>query len=125
MGQPKQRCATELSGNGTTPQHEVKIHLWSVRPNAVSLHDDLTEYRTARSASSPHGSAQIRGAVSVHQGSLIRKASRYVRRACMWVVCCSNCTWMWSSTVRTTQSHRAQQFAAVKAIASGLRAVRS
>ena len=37
----------------------------------------------------------------------------------MWVVCCSNCTWMWSSTVRTTQSHRAQQFAAVKTIGNG------
>jgi hypothetical protein len=37
----------------------------------------------------------------------------------MWVVCYSNCTWVGSSTVRTTQSHRAQQFAAVKAIASG------
>jgi hypothetical protein len=66
------------------------------------------------------GSAQTKKEVSVHQGSLIRKACRYVRRACMWVVCCSNCTWVWSSTVRTTQSHRAQQFAAVKAIASGL-----
>jgi hypothetical protein len=64
-------------------------------------------------------SAQIRGAVSVRQGSLMRNACRYVRRACMWVVCYSNCTWVGSSTVRTTLSHRAQQFAAVKAIASG------
>jgi hypothetical protein len=80
---------------------------------------------TARSASSPLGSALIRGAVSVHQGSLIRKTCRYVRRSCMWVVCCSNCTWVWSSTMRTTQSHSAQQFAVVKAIASGLRACRS
>jgi hypothetical protein len=32
---------------------------------------------TARSASSPRGSSQIRGTVSVHQGSLIRKACLY------------------------------------------------
>jgi hypothetical protein len=80
---------------------------------------------TARSVSSPLGSVQIRGTVSVHQGSLIRKACRYVRRACMWVVCCRNCTWVWSSTVRTTPLHRAQQFATVNVIASGLRACRS
>ncbi len=39
-------------------------------------------------ASASPWSAQIRGAVSVHQGSLIRKARLYVRRACMYVVCC-------------------------------------
>ena len=35
-----------------------------------------------------HRSAQIRDAVSVHQGSLIRKACRYFWWACMMVVCC-------------------------------------
>jgi len=33
-------------------------------------------------------SAQIRGAVSVHQGSLIRKVCLYVRRACVGVMWC-------------------------------------
>jgi hypothetical protein len=64
-------------------------------------------------------SAQIRGAVSVHQVSLIRKARRYVWRACMYVVCCGeNCTGMLTSTVGT-QSRR-MQCAAVKTIASGV-----
>jgi hypothetical protein len=53
----------------------------------------------------------------------------------MWVVCYSNCTWVWSSTdkfcfcknnkrtiiiMRTTQSHHAEQCAVVRAITSGL-----
>jgi hypothetical protein len=63
-------------------------------------------------------SAQIRGAVSVHQGSLIRKAPQYVWRACMDVVCCSDCTWMWSSTVGTQS--RSMQCAVMKVIAIGV-----
>jgi hypothetical protein len=64
-------------------------------------------------------SAQIRGAVSVHQGSLIRKTRLYVRRACMYVVCCGeNCTGMLTGTVGTQS--RLMQCAAVKAIASGV-----
>ena len=40
----------------------------------------------------PLRSAQIRGAVSCYQGSLIRKACMYVRWVCVDVVCCSeNC----------------------------------
>jgi hypothetical protein len=41
---------------------------------------------------------QTKKEVSVHQGSLIRKACLYVRRSCMWVVCCSNCTWVRKKT---------------------------
>ena len=52
-----------------------------------SSHTSVSLACVLRIVASPW-SAQIRGAVSVHQGSLIRKARLYVRRACMYVVCC-------------------------------------
>jgi len=113
------RALASRSSSGIPPSES-----WEVNTSAASGEDKIT----AKSAVSPLRSAQIRGVVSVQQGSLIHKACRYVQRASMWVVCwqcCGNCTWMCSCTVRTTLSHDTQQFAAVKTTACGLRGFRS
>jgi hypothetical protein len=60
-----------------------------------------------RWASPSARSAQIRGAVSVHQDSLIHKACRYVRWACMWVMWCyCDCSWMRSTVVIQSRSSK-------------------
>jgi hypothetical protein len=69
-----------------------------LQPSSTAARVDRSAARRAVGGVAGPGSAQTKKEVSVHQGSLIRKACLYVQRA----------------------SHHAQQFAAVKAIASGL-----
>jgi hypothetical protein len=97
----------------------VAANAWDVNASAASGEGKSAQVVVPVVALAGPRSAQIRGAVSVHQGSLIRKARLYVRRACMYVVCCvENCTGMLTSTVET-QSRR-MQCVSVKAIASGV-----
>jgi hypothetical protein len=74
------------AGSGVIIRH-IASNSWEVIAGATSGEG---ESEAGSVASASPRSAQIRGAVSVQQGSLIRKACRYVRRACMWLVCCSN-----------------------------------